>query len=98
MSISDVLTPALTSTAQVLALLVQVQGCHRVATTLIERSSHSHLGFMLHIRGVQDGVSGGEGVRVGTLNPVDLAGSEQLATLGHGLGTSVAGGVPGASG
>ncbi|KAJ7882785.1 P-loop containing nucleoside triphosphate hydrolase protein, partial [Mycena olivaceomarginata] len=62
---------------------------------LIERSSRSHLGFTQRIRGVQDGASGGEGVRVGTLNPVDLAGSKQLATLGHGLGTSVAGGAGG---
>jgi kinesin family protein C1 len=60
-----------------------------------ERSSRSHSVFTLRIRGVQDGASGGEGVRVGTLNLVDLAGSERLATLGHGLGASVAGGAGG---
>ncbi|KAJ7362686.1 kinesin motor domain-containing protein [Mycena albidolilacea] len=65
------------------------------AATLIERSSRSHLAFTLRIRGVQDGASGGEGVRVGTLNLLDLAGSEQLTTLGHGLGASVAGGAGG---
>jgi kinesin family protein C1 len=51
--------------------------------------------FTLRIRGVQDGASGGEGVWVGTLNLVDLARSERLATLGHGLGASVAGGARG---
>jgi kinesin family protein C1 len=95
-SVSDVLTPALTSPAQVLALLAQAQGRRRVAATLMnERSSRSHSVFTLRIRGVQDGAGGGEGVRVGTLNLVDLAGSERLATLGHGLGASVAGGAGG---
>ncbi|KAJ7805864.1 P-loop containing nucleoside triphosphate hydrolase protein [Mycena olivaceomarginata] len=74
-SVSDVLTPMLTSPTQVLALLAQAQGRRRDAH--------------------RDGVSGEEGVRVGTLNLVDLMGSERLATLGHRLGTSVAGGAGG---
>ncbi|KAJ7348534.1 kinesin motor domain-containing protein [Mycena albidolilacea] len=94
-SVSDILTLALTLLVLVLALLAQAQGCHCVAATLIECSSHSHSLFMLRIRGMQDGASGGKGVRVGTLNLVDLAGRERLATLGHELGASVVRGTGG---
>lgn len=86
-SVSDVQTPALTSPAQVLALLAQAQRRRRVAATLMnERSSRSHSVFTLRIRGTH---AAGEAERMGTLNLVDLAGSERLATLG--LGASVAG-------
>ncbi|KAJ6579097.1 kinesin-domain-containing protein [Mycena vulgaris] len=87
-SVSDVLTPPLTSPTQVMALLAQAQSRRRVAATLMnERSSRSHSVFTLRIRGTH---ASGEGERLGTLNLVDLAGSERLATLG--LGASVAGG------
>jgi kinesin family protein C1 len=87
-SVSDVLSPALTSPTQVMALLAQAQSRRRVAATLMnERSSRSHSVFTLRIRGTH---ASGEGARLGTLNLVDLAGSERLATLG--LGSSVAGG------
>ncbi|KAF7345682.1 Kinesin-like protein [Mycena venus] len=89
-SVSDVLSPALTSPEQVMTLLAQAQSRRRVAATLMnERSSRSHSVFTLRIRGTH---ASGEGGRLGTLNLVDLAGSERLATLGHGLGSSVAGG------
>ncbi|KAJ7088855.1 kinesin-domain-containing protein [Mycena belliarum] len=87
-SVSDVLTPTLTSPTQVMSLLAQAQSRRRVATTLMnERSSRSHSVFTLRIRGTH---ASGEADRMGTLNLVDLAGSERLATLG--LGASVAGG------
>ncbi|KAJ6552820.1 P-loop containing nucleoside triphosphate hydrolase protein [Mycena capillaripes] len=87
-SVSDVLSPALTSPTQVMSLLAQAQSRRRVAATLMnERSSRSHSVFTLRIRGTH---TSGEGARLGTLNLVDLAGSERLATLG--LGASVAGG------
>ncbi|KAJ6507742.1 P-loop containing nucleoside triphosphate hydrolase protein [Mycena vitilis] len=95
-SVSDVLTPALTSPAHVMSLLAQAQSRRRVAATLMnERSSRSHSVFTLKIRGTH---SSGEGTRVGTLNLVDLAGSERLASVGHGsaqggLGASVMGGA-----
>ncbi|KAJ7688187.1 P-loop containing nucleoside triphosphate hydrolase protein [Mycena rosella] len=86
-TVSDALTPPLTSPAQVLALLAQAQGRRRVAATLMnERSSRSHSVFTLRVRGAH---ASGEGARLGTLNLVDLAGSERLATLG--LGGSVGG-------
>ncbi|KAJ6485899.1 kinesin-domain-containing protein [Mycena sanguinolenta] len=84
-TVSDVLTPALSSPAQVLSLLGQAQSRRRVAATgMNERSSRSHSVFTLRIRGVHESKVGAEGVRVGTLNLVDLAGSERLATLTHG--------------
>ncbi|KAJ6606910.1 P-loop containing nucleoside triphosphate hydrolase protein [Mycena sp. CBHHK59/15] len=87
-TVSDVLTPPLSSPTQVMALLAQAQSRRRVAATLMnERSSRSHSVFTLRIRGTH---ASGEGERMGTLNLVDLAGSERLASLG--LGASVAGG------
>ncbi|KAK6977723.1 kinesin-like protein [Favolaschia claudopus] len=101
-TVSDALSPAVTSPTQVMALLAQAQGRRRVAATVMnERSSRSHSVFTLRIRGVH---AGGEQARVGTLNLVDLAGSERLGALGHhmgagsgsgsgaGLGASVMGG------
>ncbi|KAJ7643404.1 P-loop containing nucleoside triphosphate hydrolase protein [Mycena polygramma] len=98
-SVSDVLSPALTSPAHVMSLLAQAQSRRRVAATLMnERSSRSHSVFTLKIRGTH---SSGEGARVGTLNLVDLAGSERLASVGHGsaqgLGASVMGAGMGAA-
>ncbi|KAJ7113890.1 P-loop containing nucleoside triphosphate hydrolase protein [Mycena epipterygia] len=96
-TVSDVLTPALSSPAQVLSLLAQAQKRRRVAATgMNERSSRSHSVFTLRIRGTHtsaDGTptsgSGEYAERLGTLNLVDLAGSERLASLG--LGSSVLG-------
>ncbi|KAJ7065566.1 kinesin-domain-containing protein [Mycena amicta] len=86
-TVSDVLTPVVTSPAHVQTLLAQAQKRRRVAATVMnERSSRSHSVFTLRIRGVQIGGGGGEGgkvERVGTLNLVDLAGSERLAALNH---------------
>ncbi|KAJ7065575.1 kinesin-domain-containing protein [Mycena amicta] len=92
-TVSDVLTPVVTSPAHVQTLLAQAQKRRRVAATVMnERSSRSHSVFTLRIRGVQIGGGGGEGgkvERVGTLNLVDLAGSERLAALNHHAGAAL---------
>ncbi|KAJ7065571.1 P-loop containing nucleoside triphosphate hydrolase protein [Mycena amicta] len=87
-TVSDVLTPVVTSPAHVQTLLAQAQKRRRVAATVMnERSSRSHSVFTLRIRGVQIGGGGVE--RVGTLNLVDLAGSERLAALNHHAGAAL---------
>ncbi|KAJ7745158.1 P-loop containing nucleoside triphosphate hydrolase protein [Mycena olivaceomarginata] len=77
--------PALTSPAQVLALLAQAQGRRLVAATLMnERSSRSHSVFTLRSPRRAGRRERGEGVRVGTLNLGGHGGGERLATLGMG--------------
>ncbi|KAF7309350.1 Kinesin-like protein [Mycena indigotica] len=94
-TVSDSITPVVTSPAHVQSLLSQAQKRRRVAATIMnERSSRSHSVFTLRIRGVQQQPGAEPIERVGTLNLVDLAGSERLAALNHhagALGQSIGG-------